>query len=106
LINFFIPLESVKESREKFFNTLHQIASAPKTSQNIKEKMIEDMYLFLESEQQTHMLVQWLEKGQAFAQDAPNTAIMNLTLSQKRNLLKGVFSKSTIRQEAKLVLIQ
>lgn len=52
------------------------------------------------------MIVQWLEKGQAFMQDAQHTPIMNLTKSQKRNLLKGISGKSYLRQEAKMSLIQ
>jgi len=31
---------------------------------------------------------------------------MNLTLSQKRNLLKGIFSISSIQQDAKFSLLQ
>jgi hypothetical protein len=59
---------------------LLQIASKPTTSQNIKEKIIEDMDEFLTTEMQSQLVTQWLERGVAFNQDAQQTPIMNLTL--------------------------
>jgi hypothetical protein len=70
LINYFLPVDKVPESREKFFNALLVIASKNTTSLNIKEKIIENLNNFLQTEQQNQMTVQWLERGQAFMQDA------------------------------------
>lgn len=66
LINYFLPVDKVPESREKFFNALLVIASKNTTSLNIKEKIIENLDNFLQTEQQNQMTVQWLERGQAF----------------------------------------
>lgn len=106
LINYFLPVDKVPESREKFFNALLGIAAKNTTSLNIKEKIIEGIDNFFQTEQQNQLAVQWLEKGQAFVQDAQQTPIMALTLSQKRNILKGVCGQSSIQQDAKLSLLQ
>lgn len=66
LINYFLPVDKVPESREKFFNALLVIASKNTTSLNIKEKIIENLDNFLQTEQQNQITVQWLERGQAF----------------------------------------
>jgi len=47
LINYFLPVDKVPESREKFFNALLVIASKNTTSLNIKEKIIENLDNFL-----------------------------------------------------------
>jgi aminopeptidase N len=47
LISFFLPLDKVDSSREKFFDALLQIASKNTTSPNIKEKIIEDLDVFI-----------------------------------------------------------
>lgn len=70
LISYFLPLDKQSKSREQFFESLLQIASKPSTSENIKEKIIENIDKFLETENQSQMMVQWLERGQAFLQDA------------------------------------
>jgi hypothetical protein len=53
------------------------------------------------------MVINWLEKGQAFFMvDGKESPIMNLTIGQKRNLLKGLCSLSTVQQDAKMSLLQ
>jgi len=69
LINFFLPLDKVKESKEKFFDVLLGIASKPGTSSNIQEKVVENMDLFVATPQQSQLVLQWLEKGYVFRSD-------------------------------------
>lgn len=47
LISYFLPLDKVPQSREKFFDALLLIASKNTTSMNIKEKIIENIDNFL-----------------------------------------------------------
>lgn len=106
LISYFLPLDKVPQSREKMFDALLGIASKNTTSLNIKEKILENLDNFIQSEQQTQLAIQWLEKNQAFMTDAQSTPIMSLTLSQKRNLLKGICGKSIVQPTAKMSLLQ
>jgi hypothetical protein len=80
LISSFLPLDKQSKSREQFFDSLLQIAAKPSTSENIKAKIIEDIDKFLETENQSQLVVRWLERGQAFVQDGQESPVMTLTL--------------------------
>lgn len=105
LISFFLPIDKQSKSREQFFETLLQIASKQTTSNNIKEKIIEQIDKFIDSENHNQLVVQWLERGQAFIQDGQQTVLMNLTLGQKRNLLKGICGQPSVQHTAKINLM-
>lgn len=64
------------------------------------------MNKFFETENHSQLMVRWLERGQAFIQDGDETVITNLTMSNKRNILKGLCSMSSVQQVAKLSLMQ
>lgn len=57
LINFFLPTDKVQKSKEMFFDALLGIASKPTTSNNIKEKIIEDLDHFLSTEWHSQLFV-------------------------------------------------
>lgn len=50
LINYFLPIDKQQKSREQFFDAMVAIAQKPTTSANIKEKIIEDLDSFIQSE--------------------------------------------------------
>lgn len=50
LISYFLPLDKVPQSREKMFDALLGIASKNTTSLNIKEKILENIDNFIQSE--------------------------------------------------------
>lgn len=57
MISYFLPIETQSKSREQFFDAMMQIAEKPSTSQNLKEKIVEDIDRFIESETQSQTVV-------------------------------------------------
>lgn len=66
LIDYYLPVELVKETKAKMFDTLLDILNKDGIPEAVQGSLVENVFSFVTTPQQVELILQWNQKGYVF----------------------------------------